>query len=389
VPIFREFLFEFLAWLTVAIVCAAIVIPIWLSRREQGFRLFPPRHHDPVSWTGWEILAVFFLAYFLWPSLVGFCLDRSGFFSWLYGGPESSAHDLEDIAKEQHNLWIIFFTFPLNLATVLVLFRLSSGTPPYQLGLSFYSPAKHLALACLTWLIMTPLVFGVNFLASLAYFDLTGQKPEHPLQELAESSPLITDAILIGLIALVIAPIWEELLFRGVVQSWLAQQEWRSHFAMSLASLIALSTAFAHFKESTTLDLGSIIGDISPILFVMILLPGYLYADRLLKRWIPERSAFRGIFATSLLFAMVHSPVWPTPIPLFFLALGLGYLAYRTQSLLASIIFHSLFNAVACIALLFLQLGTEAKNGSEATSAGTRPASTATSTRVPTAWQLR
>jgi membrane protease YdiL (CAAX protease family) len=389
VSIFREFLFEFLAWLTVAGVCAAIVIPIWLSRREEGFRLFPPRHHNPVSWTGWEILAVFFLAYFLWPSLVGFCLDRSGFFSWLYGGPESSAHDLEEIAKEQHNLWIIFFAFPLNLATVLVLFRLSSGTPPYQLGLSFYSPAKHLALACLTWLIMTPLVFGVNFLASLAYFDLTGQKPEHPLQELAESSPLITDAILIGLIALVIAPIWEELLFRGVVQSWLAQQEWRSHLAMGLAFFIAISTGITDLYVSRELNLGSILGDLSPMLFVTILIGAYLFTDRLVRRWIPDRSVFRGIFATSSLFAMVHSPVWPTPIPLFFLALGLGYLAYRTQSLLASIIFHSLFNAVACIALLFLQLGTEAKNGSEATSAGTRPASTATSTRVPAVWQLR
>src|SRR5262249_3359594 len=111
--------------------------------------------------------------------------------------------------------------------------------------------------------------------------------------------------------------------------------------------------------------------------------------DRLVRRWIPERKVFRGIFATSSLFAMVHSSVWPTPIPLFFLALALGFLAYRTQSLLVPIIFHSLFNAVACIALLFLQLGPDLQNGSEATSAGTRPVSAATSTRVPTAWQLR
>ena len=52
---------------------------------------------------------------------------------------------------------------------------------------------------------MTPLVFGINFLASLAYFDLTGQKPEHPLQQLAENAPLITDAILIGLMSLAAA----------------------------------------------------------------------------------------------------------------------------------------------------------------------------------------
>ncbi len=304
--------------------------------------------------------------------------------------PETSTQALDGIAKEQRNFWITLCIFPFNLATVLILFRMASGTQPYQLGLSCRSLLRRLALACLSWLVITPFVFGINFLVSLAYVDLTGRKPEHPLEQLAEGSPLFTDAVLIGLVALAVAPIWEELLFRGVVQPWLAQEEWRSHFVMGLASLIGISAGIANFQESQALDLGRILGNLSPILFVMILFPGYLYTDRLLQRWIPQRSLFRGIFATSLLFAMVHSLVWPTPIPLFFLALGLGFLAYRTQSLLAPILFHSLFNAVACIALLMIQLvGPDVQNGREATSAGTRPVSTATSTPVPAVWQLR
>jgi membrane protease YdiL (CAAX protease family) len=53
-----------------------------------------------------------------------------------------------------------------------------------------------------------------------------------------------------------------------------------------------------------------------------------------------------------VLFAAVHSRVWPTPIALFVLGLALGWLAYRTQSLISSIVLHSLFNSVTCVLLI-------------------------------------
>jgi membrane protease YdiL (CAAX protease family) len=84
------------------------------------------------------------------------------------------------------------------------------------------------------------------------------------------------------------------------------------------------------------------------------MIPGYLYMDRLLKRWIPDRKTFRGIYATAMLFGMAHS--WPDPIALFVLGLGLGYLAYRTQTLLGPILLHSLFNAVTYLYLILAQV---------------------------------
>jgi len=59
-----------------------------------------------------------------------------------------------------------------------------------------------------------------------------------------------------------------------------------------------------------------------------------------------------------MVFAVLHSQVWPTPIPLFFLGIGLGYLAYRTQSLLPGIIVHGLFNTVTCVGLVLRQTGS-------------------------------
>lgn len=58
------------------------------------------------------------------------------------------------------------------------------------------------------------------------------------------------------------------------------------------------------------------------------------------------------VFGTALLFGMLHVGVWPTPIPLFVLGLGLGWLAWRTQSLVGPIVLHALFNAVGSLRFL-------------------------------------
>ena len=47
---------------------------------------------------------------------------------------------------------------------------------------------------------------------------------------------------------------------------------------------------------------------------------------------------------------------WPAPIPLFLFALVVGWLAYRTQSLVPGIVLHMLFNLVASLVLLYSQV---------------------------------
>jgi membrane protease YdiL (CAAX protease family) len=91
---------------------------------------------------------------------------------------------------------------------------------------------------------------------------------------------------------------------------------------------------------------------LAPALFVLLVLPGYW-----LVRWAPlglgDVDAARAIYATALCWAMLHSAVWPSPVPLFFLGLGLGWLAYRTQNLLGPVVLHGLFNATACVQILW------------------------------------
>ncbi|HKB41983.1 MAG TPA: CPBP family intramembrane glutamic endopeptidase, partial [Gemmataceae bacterium] len=59
------------------------------------------------------------------------------------------------------------------------------------------------------------------------------------------------------------------------------------------------------------------------------------------------------LYATSLFFAAMHSFAWPSPVPLFALALVLGWLAERTQSLVGPMVLHGLFNGVACVQLFW------------------------------------
>jgi membrane protease YdiL (CAAX protease family) len=66
----------------------------------------------------------------------------------------------------------------------------------------------------------------------------------------------------------------------------------------------------------------------------------------------PPRPDSPAVFGTALLFASIHSAVWPTPVPLFVLGLALGVLASRTGSLVGPIVLHALFNAVTCVTLL-------------------------------------
>ena len=63
---------------------------------------------------------------------------------------------------------------------------------------------------------------------------------------------------------------------------------------------------------------------------------------------------------SAFVFAILHWGHGPDPIPLFFLALGLGYLYHRTHRIIPCIVVHFLVNGLSMLALLlFLLSGQE------------------------------
>ncbi len=70
-------------------------------------------------------------------------------------------------------------------------------------------------------------------------------------------------------------------------------------------------------------------------------------------RTVSRKPAYLVIFISALVFAAMHYSHGPAPIPLFFFALGLGYVYHQTHRLLPSIIVHATLNL--CTVLMLLQ----------------------------------
>jgi membrane protease YdiL (CAAX protease family) len=364
----KEVLPELLAWLCVAIVGGAVAAGLWFVLRKQARPVLPPQRHRAVPWGGLQVAGVVFLG-FLFPLVVGgLLLTEAGFFSWYYGPEFSKAIDPRaadtdkklptdpaadtdrKLALARESLWAEAFAFPYQLATILFLWLKADGTRLYQLGLGGRQWRQDVVVGYLGWLVLALPVNALYVVIQLGY------RPEpHPLQLLMEHQPTTVDWILTVLTAVVAAPILEELLFRGILQAWLTQRPWGGNVAVVMALVIAVIVCLYRSKAPGREGDGRLdtLDWLSPVLFVLATLPAYVYAERLTWRWLPYPHAAHGIYGSALLFAMVHGSVWPSPVPLFFLGLGLGYLAYRMQSVVAPMVAHALFNGVACLTIAF------------------------------------
>jgi membrane protease YdiL (CAAX protease family) len=158
--------------------------------------------------------------------------------------------------------------------------------------------------------------------------------------------------VLLVLSATVVAPIWEELLYRGILQPWFASRRHGGAIALACAFLFALLACYERIGSSMSQGPAALLEASLPALAVLLLVLVYLVIERLSKSPVPP-----GLFGTAALFAWMHARAWPTPVALLFLGLVLGYLAYRTRSLVAPIALHAAFNGTACVLLLLQSRG--------------------------------
>src|SRR5262249_42795690 len=134
-------------------------------------------------------------------------------------------------------------------------------------------------------------------------------------------------------------------------------------------------------------------------LVVAVLTPAYLVPAFLLhqRRGVPDARAGKmhakmqawvPICGSALLFAAFHAAIWVSLSPLLGLAVGVGWLAYRTGSLVGPITVHAVFNAIACLVLVFAQAEKEMK-GNEETTAWRPSACGSIVKTVPGSWLPR
>lgn len=299
---------------------------------------------ERIPWSGAEIGLSVFLAWFFWPAAVYATLKGLNIEHWYYGD------DAPQVPKRL-SLWVAVLASPFQVLTYPLVFSAYSRTRLDQLGLTTHRLGRNILAGAMTLLVLAPVVLGFwQFVKFLAHGAGAPDIEPHALETLAQLHLYPSEWAMLIFSAMVAAPLHEELTFRGVLQPWLASRRWGGHAAMLGALVLALAIRSERLLAAWTEGGFAVLEAAVPALFVLALLPLYLVV------WATSRSPLdSALFGTSLLFAYVHTSVWPTPIPLFVLALGLGELAQRRSSLIGPIVLHSLFNGISCVQLLWQQ----------------------------------
>jgi membrane protease YdiL (CAAX protease family) len=319
-------------------------------RSDEGFSQQPvipptlpiesPRISYPV--TIWAVAFIVFL-YWFFPVLAMQLLLAAGFGPHLTGPP--TPEQMGPLTRL--NLIAGALAFPLQIASVVFLLPRFAGIRLEQIGLTWRRLGRNCLGGAVGWLILTPVCMALYYAVIALYGSQTANVQEHPLVLLAHKGLTLGELLLLIAAVSVTAPVMEEMLFRGALQSWLENRPLGAPFVLILAILASVPTKKEVWAAAWTQGVGALLLHSAPILFVVVL--NLIYW---MVYWFSRTPAWPALFAASTLFAAVHSFAWPSPVPLFVLALGLGWLAQRTRSLAGPIVLHGLFNAVNC-ALLF------------------------------------
>jgi membrane protease YdiL (CAAX protease family) len=270
-----------------------------------------PERLEPTA-SAWDLLITFFIAF------------SGGIFAdlLLIGlfHPSAGAH-------------MLLLQAPVDLATffivILLLHRTRAGSVTL-LGLDPLRIGRGVLGGVLTVFVLYPLIQLTSECVELIYdrFNLTKAKPHEILQLLGstQSEKLTFFAIIL---AVIVAPLTEELLYRGLLQTslvrmfgWIASQ---NNLAED-ASAPGIPSTPGH-------EDGSAVRSIAPAGAGV--------------RW-------AAVLTSSAIFAAIHvEPAFLAPI--FVLALGLGYVYERTGNLWITITAHALFNTAQI--LLFMTFG--------------------------------
>lgn len=211
----------------------------------------------------------------------------------------------------------------LLLIVIPFILRLDSDSVMKELGLDAISLRRDFQIGAVAFLVITPVVLGINLIAIQVWIQ-----HKHPLELMLRKGLGPATVVLAYLSATILAPVAEEILFRGVIQGWLRRVWNRDRAAYPSADLFPEGGAIV----ATALGDPVLRWIPRPLSILALRVP-----STITRRWTP-------IVLTSALFAMLHFEQMPAPFAIFALSLMLGRLYDSARGLLPAIVLHSLFN---------------------------------------------
>jgi membrane protease YdiL (CAAX protease family) len=331
--------------------CLAVAVFTALGLRRWGRGRGAP-FPERVSWraSAWPVVGAMGVGVFCWWTASSAFLTYKQAQLIARMGPDAKL----DLAMLSPRDMAVLATVP-PLAAFVVLVGAGAylrRTGAYDLGLGLRRLRRGVFLGVLGSVCVVPMMFGLMVLIEWVYRWLHFQHPEEHelLHALGQTrDPLVVVPLVAG--AAIIAPLFEELLFRAHLQTVL-----RRLFAWFAYGVLGQGPSISPVAEASPVGgpgeaSSPYAGDGStPPPEVAGTIP-YAPAVREPAEFVsPAWTGWAAILLTSALFASVHA-MWTWP-PIFILAVCLGYAYERTGNLWVPILIHAAFNTVSTLVFL-------------------------------------
>jgi membrane protease YdiL (CAAX protease family) len=227
------------------------------------------------------------------------------------------------------------------LAIGLSLISFRTGAAPRDFGWSHRDAGIDLKMGLIAFVMLAPPVYALQGLLVSFW-----QESKHPLVEMFKEEPSAGFFAILFVSAAIVAPLFEEIVFRVLLQGLLEKV---------FSPARAANQPTAELQSGVSTPPNNFDGDIVPLQrlddnpYASPQAGGHeLAAAKSLEAVEQDRGvSWLPVIITSAIFAALHYSHGPDWIPLFFLAMGLGYLYQRTHRLLPSLVVHALLNAIS------------------------------------------
>lgn len=309
---------------TTVVFLAAVTLAVWwpLWRRwESGAGWVPYEPRQEVPWGLVDLALVLIL-------LVTSTVAAAAL---MLGVVSAAAHDL---VLDERAVWVQSAQWLAVVAAVILVLGLRYGVAAQELGFVASRWRYDVRLGVRAFLALAPPTYLLQ--ALLSQFV----ESKHPLMELLRRQPQPSLIAATCVTAVLVAPLTEEFLFRGLLQGWLERY--------AAAGGRGRALVWGGRPQTAVADQAKAVPGVQP--------EEHTPWDAALLRSAaaePAAPAYWPMAASASIFALLHISHGPDWIPLFFFGLGLGYLYRQTHRIVPAIVVHFLLNG--CSMLLLLQ----------------------------------